>query len=99
MQPINLPPSAFRSKKTREFAGGKVHRKLRHIETQLKRSLVLLANAANIRELKEVEPSLHPLKNHKWEFAINLTSKYRLCFDWNIERPDNIEVTSHYDPI
>ena len=99
-----LPIEAFADKTTKNFVNGIVHRKLRHVQKQIQGAIRSLETAPSFQVLGEMERSCHPVTHEKLitqKYAIDITDKYRLCFDWKKgdKRPSNIQITDHYKPI
>ena len=98
-----LPRSAFKGNATRKFLKGKVANRLRGWESETEEAIRSLELASSIEELSQTEPSLHKvphLKHLDQLYAIDITARFRLNFDWpdGEPHPFNIQITDHYKP-
>lgn len=91
----------YGDKKTRDFAQGKIHKKLRHIKKQAEKALSKLDAAENPGDVKAVSGhSFRNLQGEKWDYAVKINEKYCLCFSWDDHfGPYKIEITDHYEKL
>lgn len=73
-------------------------RKWAAILTVAQRKLAMLDQATAIQDLQALPGNrLEPLKgNRQGQYSIRINEKYRICFTWDAQGPENVEIVDYH---
>ncbi len=90
---------SFRDKKAEAlFNGGKGDKNWQSIERVVRRKLVMLNAATTLSDLKSPPKNqLEALKKDRvGQHSIRINDQYRVCFVWNRDGADDVEITDYH---
>jgi proteic killer suppression protein len=89
---------SFRCKKTESLFGGNDVSKFRAIRPQAERKLLLLDNAAALKDLASPPGNrLEELKgDRKGQHSIRINDQWRVCFRWTPVGPADVEIVDYH---
>ena len=89
---------SFTCPDTEAFFESGVNKKFSSIANVLARKLNMLNAAAKLEDLRVLPGNkLHYLdKDRHGQYAINVNRQYRICFEWTLEGPKNVEVADYH---
>lgn len=98
IQTIHQLISSFGNRKTERFFGGKDVRDFRGFASQAERRLTILDNAETLLDLRTLRSNrLEALSGSRaGQYSIRINKQWRICFAWNEENPENVEITDYH---
>ena len=89
---------SFADEETRKIHSGVPSKKLpRDIQRVARRKLIYLDDAENLHDLF-VPPGNQLEKltgDRKGQYSIRINDQWRICFDWTVNRAENVEIDDH----
>jgi proteic killer suppression protein len=89
---------SFKTKKLKQFFAGSTVKEFRSFDDQLSRRLVVLDNAEKLLDLRELRSNRFEalIGNRKGQYSIRVNKQWRLCFRWDAEGPEDVEVVDYH---
>jgi len=91
---------SYRDKKTESFAQGEFVRAFQGFEGQAAKRLTILNAATSLDDLRMLPSNrLEALRgNRAGQFSIRINQQWRICFEWEDERPgpSNVEIVDYH---
>ena len=89
---------SFKTKKLEQFFAGSTIKEFRNFDDQLSRRLVVLDNAEKLLDLRELRSNRFEalVGNRKGQYSIRVNKQWRLCFRWDAEGPEDVEVVDYH---
>jgi proteic killer suppression protein len=68
------------------------------IEEQARTRLIRLDSATSLEDLRALRGNrLEALRgSRKGQFSIRINDQYRICFEWKVKGPTNVEITDYH---
>ena len=85
---------SFKTKKLELFFAGSTVKEFRSFDDQLSRRLAVLDNAEKLLDIRELRSNRFEalVGNRKGQYSIRVNKQWRLCFRWDAEGPEDVEV-------
>lgn len=89
---------SFKTKKLEQFFTGSPVKEFRSFDDQLSRRLVVLDNADKLLDLRQLRSNRFEalVGNRKGQYSIRVNKQWRLCFRWDAEGPEDVEVVDYH---
>jgi proteic killer suppression protein len=89
---------SFRGKKTARFFEGKDVKEFRSFANQLTKRLAVLNDAEKQQDLTELRSNRFELLSgdRKGQCSIRVNKQWRLCFRWESNGPEDVEVVDYH---
>lgn len=89
---------SFKDRKTERFFEGKDVKEFRSFADQLTRRLAVLNDAEKQQDLIELRSNRFELLSgdRKGQYSIRVNKQWRLCFRWESDGPEDVEVVDYH---
>ncbi|VAW29040.1 Toxin HigB [hydrothermal vent metagenome] len=89
---------SYRGKKTEAFAGGVFVKDFHGFKEQAEKRLEILDAAETLGDLAALPSNrLETLSgDRQGQHSIRINRKWRICFEWQSDGPENIEITDYH---
>ena len=96
LSPIMI--KSYRDKKTRSFADGERIREFQSFERQCEKRLEVLDAAETLNDLAGLPSNRFEALSgaRKGLYSIGINSKWRVCFEWPSDGPENVEIVDYH---
>jgi len=88
----------FKDKKCARFFDGEDVRQFRSFADQLTRRLTVLNDAETLQDLQRLRSNRFEalVGDRKGQYSIRINKQWRLCFRWESEGPEDVEVVDYH---
>jgi len=89
---------SFKGKKPERFFYGESVKDYRGFAEQLSRRLIVLDSAESVRDLRELRSNRFEALtgDRKGQFSIRINQQWRICFRWEAEGPEDVEIVDYH---
>ncbi len=89
---------SYRDKKTETLARGRFVKDFQGFSRQAEKSLEILDAAENLADLTALPSNrFESLSGDRQvEYSIRINRQWRICFEWNSDGPENVEITDYH---
>lgn len=89
---------SFKDKKTRQFYEGKRIPVFQAFARQAEKRLRVLDAADTLEALRALPSNRFEalIGDRKGQYSIRINDQWRICFEWNQDGPENVEITDYH---
>lgn len=89
---------SFKARKLERFFEGAAVKEYRSFDDQLSRRLTVLDSAEKLSDLRALRSNRFEALagNRKGQYSIRVNKQWRLCFSWDAEGPEKVEVVDYH---
>jgi len=89
---------SFRDRDTRALYEGRYVRRFDSFASQAERRLQILDSATNLRDLASLPSNRFEalLGERKRQYSIRINQQWRICFEWRLDGPHNVEIVDYH---
>ena len=89
---------SFKDERARKLLDGVRVKELVNIEDQARRRLIRLDASTSLEDLRALRGNrLEALSGkRKGQFSIRINDQYRICFNWEVKGPTDVEITGYH---
>ena len=89
---------SFKDKKAARFFNGEDVKSYRSFSEQLVRRMAYLNDASSLQDLRELRSNRFEalIGDRKGQYSIRVNKQWRLCFRWESDGPEDVEVVDYH---
>jgi len=89
---------SFRDRDTRALYEGRYVRRFDSFASQAERRLQILDSATNLQDLASLPSNRFEalLGERKRQYSIRINQQWRICFEWRLDGPHNVEIVDYH---